>query len=285
MTEIVRAQGLTKRYGDFTALSNVDFSVEPGAIVGLIGPNGAGKTTTLKAVLGLTNFEGELTVMGQDPRHGRHKIMENVCFVADVGILPRWMRVHQLIDYVEEVHPRFSREKAESLLAGTEIKTTSKIRQLSRGMVTQLHLAVVMAIDVDLLVLDEPTLGLDILYRKSFYDHLLNDYFDHETSIIISTHQVEEVESLLTHLLFINDGKIVLDLPMDALSEHYTDLLVAPGEVEAAMKLGPIYVRDLLGKKRMMFEGVDKLALSGLGEIQVPSVTDLFVAKMQRGES
>lgn len=282
MADIVRARGLTKHYGKFTALSSVDFAIEPGAIVGLIGPNGAGKTTTLKAVLGLTDFDGDLTVMGQDPRRARHRIMEDVCFVADVGILPRWMRVHELIDYVEAVHPRFSRDKAESLLADTTIKKSSRIRQLSKGMVTQLHLAVVMAIDVSLLVLDEPTLGLDILYRKSFYDHLLNDYFDHETSIIISTHQVEEIASLLTHLLFIDAGKIVLDSSMDALPDNYVDLLVAPEQLDAAMNLGPIYVRDMLGKKRMTFEGVDKARLAGLGELHVPSVTDLFVAKMQR---
>lgn len=283
MTEIVRAEGITKRYGDFVALSDVSFSIDKGSITGLIGPNGAGKTTTLKAILGLTGFNGDLTVLGNDPRKGRQHIMENVCFIADVGVLPRWMRVNQLLDYVEGVHPRFSRERAEALLAESDIRPRHKIRELSKGMVTQLHLAVVMAIEVELLVLDEPTLGLDILYRKAFYDRLLNDYFDHETSIVISTHQVEEVESLLTDLLFIDGGRIVLESSMDDLPEHFADLLVPPEKVEAAMALGPLYVRDMLGKKRMLFEDVDRNALAQLGEVHVPNVADLFIAKMQRG--
>ena len=283
MSEVVRAEGITKRYGDFVALSDVSFTIGKGSITGLVGPNGAGKTTTLKAILGLTRFTGDLSVLGNDPRQGRHHIMEKVCFIADVGVLPRWMRVSQLLDYVEGVHPRFSRDKAEALLSESDIRPRHKIRELSKGMVTQLHLAVVMAIEVELLVLDEPTLGLDILYRKAFYDRLLNDYFDHETSIIISTHQVEEVESLLTDLLFIDGGRIVLESSMDDLSERYADLLVPPEKVESAMALGPLYVRDMLGKKRMLFEDADPNALAQLGEVHVPSVADLFVAKMQRG--
>jgi ABC-2 type transport system ATP-binding protein len=285
MSEIVRAEGVTKYYGDFAALSDVSFSIQKGSITGLIGPNGAGKTTTLKAILGLTDFKGELSVLGNDPRRGRHHIMEQVCFIADVGVLPRWMRVDEVLKYVEGVHPRFSRERAEQLLAETDIRRKHRVRELSKGMVTQLHLAVVMAIDVELLVLDEPTLGLDILYRKAFYDRLLNDYFDRETSIIISTHQVEEIESLLTHLLFIAEGSIVLETGMDELPEHYGEVLVGPEKVEAAMQLGPLYVTDMLGKKRMLFENTERRRLEELGEVHVPSVADLFVAKMQRARS
>jgi ABC-2 type transport system ATP-binding protein len=282
MSEIVKAQGLTKHYGDFAALENVSFSVEKGSIVGLIGPNGAGKTTTLKAILGLTDFDGGLEVLGNDPREGRHRVMERVCFISDVGVLPRWMRVREVLDYVQGVHPQFSRERAEGFLDETDIRKDHKIRQLSKGMVTQLHLAIVMAINVDLLVLDEPTIGLDILYRKSFYERLLNDYFDNETSIIISTHQVEEIESLLTHLLFINEGRIVLDSPMDALSEIYAEVLVSPDKVEEGLSMNPLHVQEMLGKKRMLFEHGDRERIEELGELHVPSVADLFVAKMQR---
>ncbi|MBD3647783.1 MAG: ABC transporter ATP-binding protein [Pseudomonadales bacterium] len=283
MSEVVRARGLHKRYGELEALKSVSFDVGKGAIVGLVGPNGAGKTTALKAVLGLMHFDGDLEVLGRDPRHGRHDIMNDVCFIADVGVLPRWMTPSELMAYIEGVHPNFDRDKAEALLRETSIPRHKKIRQLSKGMVTQLHLSVVMAINVQLLVLDEPTLGLDILYRKTFYDRLLNDYFDSETSIIISTHQVEEVESLLTHLLFIDDCQIVLDSAMDELAEIYAEVLVKPDCVEQALALNPIYVRDVIGKKSMVFEGADKVALEEVGELHVPTVTDLFVAKMQRG--
>ncbi len=282
-TPVVRAEGVTKSFGDFIALDGISFNIQKGSIVGLIGPNGAGKTTTLKALLGLTEFDGHMDVLGVDPRKGRHKIMENVCFISDVGVLPRWLKVSEAIEYIDAVHPRFSRDRALKLLETTDIKLNKRVKQLSKGMVTQLHLALVMAIDVDLLVLDEPTIGLDILYRKEFYDRLLNDYFDHETSIIISTHQVEEIESLLTHLLFINDGQIVLDCAMDDLSEQYKEVLVSPENVDRASALGPIYCRDLLGKKIMIFEYPEGESLDDLGEIHVPSVTDLFVAKMQRG--
>jgi ABC-2 type transport system ATP-binding protein len=283
MSQIVSAKHLRKSYGDFDAIRDVTFDIEPGSIVGLIGPNGAGKTTTLKSILGLTSFEGELEVLGVDPRHGRHHIMERVCFIADVGVLPRWLKVKNAVEYIEGVHPRFNREKAEELIRATDIRMDRKVSQLSKGMVTQLHLALILAIDVELLVLDEPTIGLDILYRKEFYDRLLNDYFDNETSIVISTHQVEEIESLLSHLLFINKGEIVLDCPMDELSEQYSEVLVNPEHFAAAMDLGPLVSRDMLGKKSMIFENVDATALEKLGELHVPSVADLFVAKMQRG--
>ncbi len=279
---IVHAENLVKHFGSFKALDGVSFTIEPGSIVGLIGPNGAGKTTTLKALLGLTDFAGDMTVVGEDPRTNRHAIMERVCFISDVGVLPRWMRVSELIDYVEGVHPAFDRQRAEDALARTDVHPRSRVRELSKGMVTQLHLAVVMGIDVDLLVLDEPTIGLDILYRKQFYDRLLNDYFDNETSIIISTHQVEEIESLLTHLLFIDRGRIVLDSPMDEIADNWCDLLVAPDQVDEALALSPLYVRDALGKKIMTFEGVERERLLALGEPHVPSVSDLFVAKMQK---
>jgi len=279
---VVTARGLSKHFGDFSALDGVNFDIRPGSIVGLIGPNGAGKTTTLKSLLGLTGFDGDLDVLGVDPRKDRKSLMQRVCFISDVGVLPRWLRAREAVAYIDAIHPRFNREKAMALLEKTNIPMNNRVKQLSKGMVTQLHLALVMAIEVDLLVLDEPTLGLDILYRKEFYDRLLNDYFDHQTSIIISTHQVEEIESILTHLLFINKGKIVLDAAMDDLSEQYVDVLVKPEHVEQALALGPIYTRDMLGKKNMIFERGDRTQLEGFGEINVPSVADLFVAKMQR---
>jgi ABC-2 type transport system ATP-binding protein len=282
MSNVVHARNLTKSYGSFEVLRNINFEIEAGSIVGLIGPNGAGKTTTLKALLGLTGFSGELEVLGQDPGKNRHQLMENVCFIADVGVLPRWLKVSDAIDYIEGVHPKFDRRKAEALLAETKISGRQKVKQLSKGMVTQLHLALVMAIDVDLLVLDEPTLGLDILYRKSFYERLVNDYFDNNTSIIISTHQVEEIESLLTHLIFIDEGEIVLSTSMEELPNKYGEVLIAPENVEAALEYSPIHVREMLGKRSMIFEDVSRETLESLGEVHTPSVADLFVAKMQR---
>lgn len=279
---VVSARDLNKRFGNTNAMHNVSFDIEPGSIVGLIGPNGAGKTTTLKAILGLTDFEGSLAVLGRDPRHGRHEIMKRVCFIADVGVLPRWLKVSDAINYVGGVHDRFDRDKALALLAETDISLNQRVKQLSKGMVTQLHLVLVMSIDVDLLVLDEPTLGLDILYRKSFYERLLNDYFDKSTSIIISTHQVEEIESLLTHLLFINQGEIILDSAMDALSDTYTEVLVGPNHLEQAMSLNPIHSRDVIGKKSLIFTDVPKSSLQEFGEVSTPSVTDLFVALLSR---
>ena len=282
MSEVVKANGLTKSYGDFKALDDVNFTIEKGSIVGLIGPNGAGKTSTLKSILGLTEFDGELEVLGTDPRKGRHHVMERVCFIADVGVLPRWLKVSEALAYIEGVHAGFSREKAETMLAETNISPKQRVKQLSKGMVTQLHLALILSISVDLLVLDEPTLGLDILYRKAFYDQLLNDYFDHETSIIISTHQVEEIETLLSHLLFIDQGNIVLDSPMDNLADSFCEVIVKPELTDRAQGLNPIHIRESLGQKSMIFENVDRSYLAPLGELQVPSVADLFVAKLQR---
>jgi len=282
MSEIVEVRNVSKHFGDFAALDDVSFTISPGSIVGLIGPNGAGKTTTLKSILGLTDFDGEMSVLGEDPRSGRHRIMERVCFIADVGVLPRWLRVSDALDYIQGIHPRFNRDRAEVMLAETKISKRHKVKELSKGMVTQLHLALVMAIEVDLLVLDEPTLGLDILFRKAFYERLLNDYFDNETSIIISTHQVEEIESLLTHLLFINGGRIVLDCAMDEIDEIYSEVLVSPNNLQRANALAPIHSRDILGQKAMIFENVPREELESLGESHAPSVADLFVAKMHR---
>ena len=280
MSEIVKVRKVSKHFGEFAALDNVSFNISQGSIVGLIGPNGAGKTTALKSILGLTDFDGEMSVLGEDPRSGRHKIMKRVCFIADVGVLPRWLRVSDAMDYIQGIHPRFNRDRAEFMLAETKIPKRNKVKELSKGMVTQLHLALVMAIEVDLLVLDEPTLGLDILFRKAFYERLLNDYFDNETSIIISTHQVEEIESLLTHLLFINGGRIVLDCPMDEIDEIYSEVLVPSNNLQRANALAPIHSRDMLGQKAMIFENVPKEELKNLGELHAPNVADLFVAKM-----
>lgn len=281
MTNIVEARSLVKRYGDFTALDGVDLSIPSGSISGLIGPNGAGKTTTLKALIGLCDVEGELEVAGRDPRSARHKLMEEVCFIADVGILPKWLKVAQVLEFVAAVHPKFSRERAEKFLSTTEIPARKRIKDLSKGMVTQLHLAIVMAIDVRLLVLDEPTLGLDIIYRKEFYDRLLNEYYDGDCTIIISTHQVEEIETLLSHLVFIKQGRITLDSSMNDLAERYFEVVVDPGKLTAADTLKPIYTRELLGKKSYMFEDVPRQQLEPLGEVLTPTVADLFVAKMK----
>lgn len=285
MGNIVEAKSLVKKYGSFTALDGVDLTIPSGAISGLIGPNGAGKTTTLKALTGLCDVDGELVVAGRDPRKARHKLMEDVCFIADVGILPKWLKVSDVIDYVEAVHPRFHRSKAEKFLSTTDIPAQKRIKDLSKGMVTQLHLALVMAIDVLLLVLDEPTLGLDIIYRKEFYDRLLNDYYDGNRTIIISTHQVEEIEALLSHLVFINKGKIALDAMMTDLADIYHEVLVSPEKIAQADALGPIYIRELLGKKSYTFESVPREQLQVLGELHTPSVADLFVAKLKEGKN
>jgi ABC-2 type transport system ATP-binding protein len=281
MTNIVEARSLVKRYGDFTALDGVDLSIPSGSISGLIGPNGAGKTTTMKALIGLCDVEGELEVAGRDPRSARHKLMEEVCFIADVGILPKWLKVAQVLEFVSAVHPKFVRERAEKFLSTTEIPSNKRIKDLSKGMVTQLHLAIVMAIDVRLLVLDEPTLGLDIIYRKEFYDRLLNEYYDGDCTIIISTHQVEEIETLLSHLVFIKNGRITLDSSMNNLADRYFEVVVDPDKLAAADTLDPIYTRELLGKKTYMFEDVPLQQLEPLGEVLTPTVADLFVAKMK----
>ena len=281
MTSLVSAQGVTKRFGSFTAVDNVSFEVESGKILGLIGPNGAGKTTLLKALLGLTDCEGQLSVMGLDPFRQRKELMRNICFIADVAVLPRWIKVTQLLDYVEAIHPNFSRKRAEELLQQTKIMSTSKVKELSKGMVTQLHLSIIMSIDAKLLVLDEPTLGLDIIFRKEFYANLLNDYFDEERTILVTTHQVEEIENLLTDIMFINDGKIILDSTMDALADSYVEIAASGAEADKARGLGPIAEGQMFGKSVMLFEGVSREHLEGLGELHTPSVADLFVAKVK----
>jgi len=281
MTSLVSAQGVSKKFGSFTAVDNVSFEIERGKILGLIGPNGAGKTTLLKAVLGLTDCEGQLSVMGLDPFRQRKELMQNICFIADVAVLPRWIRVTQLLDYVEAIHPNFSRKRAEELLSQTKIMSGSKVKQLSKGMVTQLHLSIIMSIDAKLLVLDEPTLGLDIIFRKEFYANLLNDYFDEERTILVTTHQVEEIENLLTDIMFINDGKILLDSPMESLADTYTEVATSGENAQKARGLGPIAEGQMFGKSVMLFEGISREHLQGLGELRTPSVADLFVAKVK----
>jgi len=281
MTAIIEARGLTKRYGSTPVVRGVDLNVEAGRIVGLIGPNGAGKTTVIKAILGLTSFEGDLKVLGRDPRTQRDSLMEEVCFIADVAVLPKWIKVSQAVDLVAGVHPRFDRKRADEFLAKTDIKRDSRVRQLSKGMVTQLHLALILAIDAKLLVLDEPTLGLDLLFRRSFYDNLLNDYFNKERTILVTTHQVEEIENILTDVLFIEHGKIVLNSPMETLSERFTQLIPAAGNVDRARALKPFWEREIFGRVAMLFDGRNAGELAALGETRAPSVADLFVAMMQ----
>jgi ABC-2 type transport system ATP-binding protein len=277
---VIEARGLRRAFGKTVAVDGVNLHVEEGRILGLIGPNGAGKSTALNAILGLTQYQGELKVLGRDPWIERDQLMRDVCFIADVAVLPRWMRVTQALDYVAGVHPRFDRAKAEGFLVKTAIKSGSKIRELSKGMVTQLHLALVMAIDARLLVLDEPTLGLDILYRKQFYDSLLNDYFDHSRTIVVTTHQVEEVQHVLTDLMFINRGRIVLDCSMEEFESHYVELMVHPEQLAAARALRPIHERQVFGRSILLFERVDRQQLAGFGEIRTPSIADVFVAVM-----
>src|SRR5438128_6269049 len=276
----IEAHGLRKVFGTTVALDNVDLRVEEGRILGLIGPNGAGKTTALNAMLVLTSYEGNLTVLGRDPWNAREELMRDVSFIADVAVLPRWIRVTQLLDYVAGVHPKFDRAKAEGFLAKTTIKHTSKVRQLSKGMVAQLHLAVVMAIDAKLLVLDEPTLGLDILYRKQFYDSLLNDYFDRNRTIVVTTHQVEEIQDVLTDLMFINRGRIVLECSMEEFESRYVEVMVHPDHVAGARSLNPIYERQVFGRSVLLFDHVDRGQLAALGDVRTPSIADLFVAVM-----
>jgi ABC-2 type transport system ATP-binding protein len=276
----IEAHGLHKSFGTTVALDGVDLRVEDGRILGLIGPNGAGKTTALNAMLGLTPFQGELRVLGRNPWTERDQLMRDVCFIADVAVLPRWLKVSHALDYVAGVHPRFDRAKAEGFLAKTTIKQTSKVRELSKGMVTQLHLALVMAIDARLLVLDEPTLGLDILYRKQFYDALLNDYFDRNRTIVVTTHQVDEIEHVFTDLMFINRGRIVLSCSMDEFSTRYVEVTVNPDKVAAARSMKPIHERQALGRTVLLFDQVDPNKLAALGEVRTPSISDVFVAVM-----
>ena len=279
---VVQARGLRKAYRNKLALDGASFHIDAGRIVGLIGPNGAGKTTALKAMLGLIPFEGELSVLGRDPRSECDELMNDVCFIADVAVLPRWLRVSEAIDFVAGVHPRFDRERCERFLANTQLKPRQRVREMSKGMIVQLHLALVMAIDARLLVLDEPTLGLDILYRKQFYQRLLEDYFDEHKTIVITTHQVEEIEHILTDVMFIRDGKVVLDAPMEDVGERFVEILVNADQAEAARQLGPIDERSIpFGKTVMLFDGVAQAALSPYGETRTPGLADLFVATMK----
>ena len=278
---VISARGLRKQYGKQVAIDGISFDIAPGRIVGLIGPNGSGKTTTLKAILGLTGFEGELSVLGRDPRVQRDALMEDVCFIADVAILPGWLRVRDAIDFVAGVHPRFDRSKAERYLAHTKLAPKMRVKSMSKGMIVQLHLALVMAIDARLLVLDEPTLGLDILYRKQFYQNLLEDYFDENKTIIITTHQIEEVEHILSDLMFIRDGKIVLASSMEEVGERYIEVMVGPQHVNPARALQTISERSVFGKSVMLFDGVARSQLAPLGELHTPSLADLFVATMK----
>jgi ABC-2 type transport system ATP-binding protein len=276
----IEARGLRKAFGATVAVDGLDLRVEEGRILGLIGPNGAGKTTALNAILGLTAYQGELRVLGRDPWIERDRLMRDVCFIADVAVLPRWMRVSQALDFVAGVHPRFDRAKAEGFLAKTTIKRTSRVKELSKGMVAQLHLALVMAIDARLLVLDEPTLGLDILYRKQFYDSLLNDYFDRSRTIVVTTHQVEEIQDVLTDLMFINRGRIVLNCSMEEFEQRYVELMVNPTRIAAARALKPIHERQTLGRAILLFDRVERSQLAAFGEVRTPSIADLFVAVM-----
>lgn len=282
MNAIVSARGLRKAYKNKVALDSTDFDIGPGKIIGLIGPNGAGKTTALKAVLGLIPFDGELKVLGRDPRTERDELMNDVCFIADVAVLPRWIRVSEAIKFVAGVHPRFDRAKCERFLANTQLKPNLRVREMSKGMIVQLHLALVMAIDAKLLVLDEPTLGLDILYRKQFYQRLLEDYFDEQKTIVITTHQVEEIEHILTDVMFIRDGKIVLDATMESLGERYIEVMLNADRVDEARAMKPIDERALpFGKTVMMFDGVPLSQLAAFGETRIPGLADLFVATMK----
>lgn len=281
MSTLVSASGLSKSYGSVEALDNVNFEIQQGRIVGLIGPNGAGKTTALKAVLGLTAFDGQLEVLGLDPRRERHRIMQDVCFIADVAVLPKWLRVRQALDVVAGLHPKFDRARAEAFLARTTVRMDSKIGQLSKGMVTQLHLALVMAIEARLLVLDEPTLGLDIIFRKEFYTTLLNDYFDDNRTILVTTHQVEEIEHILTDVMFIDRGQLVLDESMDNIAERFVELSVRPDRAQEVRALGPLSEQEMFGRRVFLFENSDRDRLGDLGETRTPGIADLFVAKIK----
>ena len=274
----IEARALRKAFGKTVALDGIDMRVEEGRILGIIGPNGAGKTTALNAILGLTPYQGELHVLGRDPWRERDGLMRDVSFIADVAVLPRWIRVWQVLDYVAGVHPRFDRAKAEGFLAKTTIRQTSQVRELSKGMVAQLHLALILAIDARLLVLDEPTLGLDILYRKQFYDSLLNDYFDRSRTIVVTTHQVEEIEHVLTDLMFMDRGRIVLHCSMEEFERRYLEVMVRPEQFDAARALKPLHERQGLGRSILLFDGRDRETLSALGEVRSPSIADLFVA-------
>ena len=277
----IEARGLRKEFGTTIALDGIDLRVEEGRILGLIGPNGAGKTTALNAILGLLPYHGQLQVLGRDPWTERDQLMRDVSFISDVAVLPRWIKVWQVLDYIAGVHPRFDRTKAESFLAKTNIGPTRKVRDLSKGMVTQLHLALVMAIDARLLVLDEPTLGLDILYRKQFYDSLLNDYFDRRRTVVVTTHQVEEIQNVITDLMFINRGRIVLSCSMEEIESRFLEVMVHPDHLVTARELKPMHERQLLGRSVLTFDGIDRLQVAALGDARTPSIADLFVAVIE----
>ena len=281
MSGVLTAKSLNKRYGKQLAVDHINLDIQPGRIIGLIGPNGSGKTTTLKAALGLIPFEGELRVLGFDPRTQRDELMKEVCFIADVAVLPRWIRVHEVLDFVEGTHPKFNRQKAKDYLAKTKLKPEMRVKEMSKGMIVQLHLAIVMSIDAKLLVLDEPTLGLDILYRKQFYQNLIEDYFDESKTIIVTTHQVEEIETILSDLIFIRDGKITLNTSMDEIGDRFIEVMVNSENYAAAKALNPIDERSVFGKTVFLFDGVERATLAKLGDLKTPGIADLFVATMK----
>ncbi|HUX74402.1 MAG TPA: ABC transporter ATP-binding protein [Steroidobacteraceae bacterium] len=283
MSPLIEVQDLTKKYGSFVAVDHANFAVEPGRIVGLIGPNGAGKTSILRALLGLTSYQGRLRVLGLEPLRARAQLMRQACFIADVAVLPAWLRVDQAVDFVAGIHPRFRRDRAQALLQKAQIKPSSRIRELSKGMKTQVHLALTMAIDAKLLVLDEPILGVDLLARRSFYDSLVNDYMDETRTILITTHQVEEVENLLTDVLFMDKGRIVLDASSAAIAARFSAVAVTAERLQAARSLGPFHERRALGKTVMYYDGADPGVLVAFGDVHTPSVADLFVAKLSGG--
>ncbi len=285
MTSLVTASNVSKHFGKVRAVDDVSFEIEKGRIMGLFGPNGAGKTTLLKALLGLTDCEGQLSVLGLDPFKQRKELMQNICFIADVAVLPGWIKVTQLLDFTEATHPNFSRAHAEEFLSRTKVRPDARVRELSKGMIAQLHLSIIMSIDAKLLVLDEPTLGLDPIFRKEFYSNLLNDYFDGERTILITTHQVEEIENILTDIMFINDGKILLDSPMDSVGETWVELAASGDNAAKAKGFGPIFETEMFGKSVFMFENVDRSNLDGLGDTRTPSVADLFVAKIKQAQA
>jgi len=281
METIINATGVRKHFGEQKAVDQVDLRVQSGTILGLIGPNGAGKTTLLRSLLGLCDCAGDIDVLGFDPRRERSRMLDRVCSIADTAVLPGWMSVKQVLDYVEGVHPRFDRSRALRFLDDTQVGLKRRIRELSKGMKVQLHLAIVMSVDARLLILDEPTLGLDIMFRKRFFEQLLNDYYDEQRTIIISTHQVDEIENILTDVLFMRSGKILLNERMETISERYLELHAVGEEIKAAANLNPIGVRSILGGKAFIFENTSREALQGLGQVKVPTVADLFVAKME----
>jgi ABC-2 type transport system ATP-binding protein len=281
----IEARGLRKTFGKTVALDGVDLRVEEGRILGIVGPNGAGKSTALHAILGLTQYQGELRVLGRDPWTERDQLVRDVAFITDVAVMPRWIRVSQALDYLAGVHPRFDRAKAEGFLAKTDIQRASKVRELSKGMVTQLHLALVMAVDAKLLVLDEPTLGLDILFRKRFYDSLLNDYFDHTRTIVVTTHQIDEIQDVLTDFVFLNRGRIVLECSMEAFESRYVEVMVNPEHLAAARALRPIHERPVFGRSVLLYDHADRQQLAALGDVRTPSIADLFVAVMEAAEA